>query len=220
MRKPQLYYRFRRFVNNLYYQNFIYHRYFDDTKSIFIHIPKAAGTSIAKALYNRDPRHVNLLKYKKKNISKYEEYFKFVFVRNPYDRISSAYYYLKKQQEEHNYSDSSSPFYFLKYCNSFDEFVLVYLRDKGYINNYFFKPQVEYLRDPITKKMLSVDFIGKLENIEKDYEFVKAKLGVARNLKHNNKGTLTDYNKNVETKTINVVKELYSEDYFYFGYEK
>lgn len=71
----------------------------DKDKFIFFHVPKAAGTSIHVAFKNKygqedDPlppiHHVRVKDYLKYNPDK-QNYFKFSFVRNPFDRLVSGY---------------------------------------------------------------------------------------------------------------------------------
>ena len=73
---------------------------FDEKKCIFFHIPKTAGISLVKALFgdldwgHRDVNYyINVFDKKRFN-----DYFKFTFVRNPYDRLFSAYSFLKKEE--------------------------------------------------------------------------------------------------------------------------
>ena len=72
-------------------------RGFDREKAIFVHIPKAAGTSIALSIFGELPYHYKAIDYivffGRKT---FNQYFKFAFVRNPWDRVYSAYTYLRK----------------------------------------------------------------------------------------------------------------------------
>jgi hypothetical protein len=62
-------------------------------RCIFIHIPKTAGASIALSLFNEPPRHVHYRDFEIANPDKFRRYFKFAFVRNPWDRLVSSYFY-------------------------------------------------------------------------------------------------------------------------------
>ena len=71
-----------------------------DKKCIFIHIPKTAGTSIEKMIQGEKyikgwSSHQKINEYK--DDDKFHEYFKFSFVRNPYERILSVFNYYKNR---------------------------------------------------------------------------------------------------------------------------
>ena len=77
--------------------DFPYRKHFTRNKCIFIHIPKAAGTSVLAALGKTKEKgrdHVSWQVYKKASSRKFARYYKFTFVRNPYDRALSAYRYI------------------------------------------------------------------------------------------------------------------------------
>ena len=90
----------------------------DSKKYIFIHIPKTGGQTIKETLNKQDKNVTNLVKKKLKyninnyfylsneyhftynelkiyNQKTYNNYFKFIFVRNPYDRLYSCIQYIK-----------------------------------------------------------------------------------------------------------------------------
>lgn len=173
-------------------------------KCIFVHIPKAAGTSIEnvfmddlgidmdnrhalllgvntnKTLGPRRVSHLSAKEYVQLHFISQElfnNYFKFAFVRNPYDRLFSSYKYRKYD----NYI-------------SFDSYIKLKLEDLilSKTEGFFFKTQYEYLYD--SEKCL-VDFIGKFENIENDFNKVLDKL----NLKHLK---LKHYNQSMPSKSL------------------
>jgi len=67
-------------------------------KCIFVHIPKNAGTSVEELLIGCEsaPRsqHFTCRELKSQNPELYSSLFRFCIVRNPYDRLISAYEYL------------------------------------------------------------------------------------------------------------------------------
>jgi len=75
-------------------------------KTIFIHIPKNAGTAIER-FFNEDSRkhvigaqvagkHDTISMIKQKFPEEYENYTKFAIIRNPYDRMVSWYFYVNQ----------------------------------------------------------------------------------------------------------------------------
>ncbi|MFO8053169.1 MAG: sulfotransferase family 2 domain-containing protein [Candidatus Omnitrophota bacterium] len=71
-------------------------------KFIFLHIPKTAGSSVAATLkrnLNKNDLllcpHTKAVRLKLTAKDKWKDYFKFTFVRNPWDRMVSAYFFLR-----------------------------------------------------------------------------------------------------------------------------
>ena len=67
-------------------------------RTIFIHIPKSAGTAIERAL-RASPHHIvgghtTAIGFSMKYQPQFSEYFKFSIVRHPIDRFISAFFYL------------------------------------------------------------------------------------------------------------------------------
>jgi hypothetical protein len=92
----------------------------DNINYIFIHIPKNSGTYIRKTIENNKDNiivksywHVRLnfdlahIPYVKKDefIEKNIEYNYFTYVRDPYDRIISAYFYIYSRTRKNKISD-------------------------------------------------------------------------------------------------------------------
>ena len=142
-------------------------------KFLFIAIPKTGSTSI-KRRFNilKDPppeqNHINLkevlyLKPETKN------YFKFCFVRNPYDRLVSAYYDLKSSPGHLQWS-----YPILKYKN-FSEFVVNLKRGpcKKFVH---LLPQNHFIKTESNN--YNIDFVGRFENLENDFKEVERKLNI------------------------------------------
>ena len=160
-------------------------------KFIFIHIPKTGGTSVEIALedetcickrneWSKEPRGfgapLNHLTLQQVIDSKYlteeqlQTYFKFTFIRHPLDRAISEIFcpHIKGV--------------FKKYDNVKDKLIRLSTIDNhaGHI-----KPQIKFIK---TNCDISMDFIGKFENFQEDFNVVCDKIGIPqRDLPHKNK---------------------------------
>ena len=64
------------------------------------------------------------------------------------------------------------------------------------------------------------DFIGRYENLQQDFDHVCDSIGIPRRiLPHANKSRRKPYWKYYNTKTRDIVAEIFREDIEYFGYE-
>lgn len=85
--------------------------------------------------------------------SLHDRYYKFAFVRNPWDLLVSFYYYIRRQQD-HKY-------FYLANKLTFKEFVKYYLDTLPLL-------QLDFLTDD--KGNIIVDRIGKFENLQQDFQ--------------------------------------------------
>jgi len=67
---------------------------YEEKKILFIHVPKSGGTSVAMAVYGKHVAHIKAVDFKRMYPERFGEYFKFAVVRNPYDRLYSAYKFI------------------------------------------------------------------------------------------------------------------------------
>lgn len=115
--------------------------YFKKSKTIFIHIPKCAGTSVASALYGTDPWHFSVKSYSEKVLN---EYTCFAVIRDPVDRFYSSYNYLCSRSHLYPnslYSDASN-------CKDIEDFFNKFIKGKNDDEiNYFMRSQYWYLSD-------------------------------------------------------------------------
>jgi len=160
---------------------------YDELECIFVHIPKAAGISINKALFgNYGGGHRTAQNYKRIFGPKlFKRYYKITFVRNPYTRLLSAYEYLIQGGFYLNKKDKTWAEKNISKYGSFDEFVKKWINEENIWNYVHFMPQYYFICDSDLNSM--VDFIGKVENIDEDFDKVCRKLQIKNRLYHLNK---------------------------------
>ena len=199
-------------------------------KCIFIHIPKTAGCSVTRGLFFQEISdeqkglgHININWYKKHlSEESFENYFKFTFVRNPWDRVVSAYSYLLQGGHGCEYNKYITEKY-LKNYNSFEKFVLslkdpVRARELKSESNHF-RPQYVYICN--NKYTIMVDYIAKVENIQTDFEYIADKLKIPNaSLPFENKSNHKDYrDMYTSEEMINIVSDLYYNDIKFLKYK-
>jgi hypothetical protein len=201
-----------------------------DKRIIYFKHARCAGTSLTSLPEwygfipvidghgNLDKRLVNITDEEIKT-----EYFKFAVVRNPYDRIYSAWKYSQRAASRglKDYHD----------CNNFEEFVTSRLIDaEGYVTNSHWTPQVPAMKDitSIKDNKLLLDYIVRLENFESNLDTLYEKLNFPdfiintfkKRLQHksnmNTKGERQGYTDHMRQ----VIANYYHEDFKLLGYDK
>lgn len=157
---------------------------FDYYKCIFVHIPKTGGKSISKTLFgNFGGGHVKVGAYIKIFGERtFNRYYKFTFVRNPWDRLYSAYNYYIKGTNEYAKDERWRVEYLfykehLSHLRSFEQFVMEWLdEEKTSGLCIHFIPQHHMVTTLENRDQIRVDFIGRFENIEEDFRSLCMKL--------------------------------------------
>ena len=210
-------------------------------KAIFVHIPKTAGRAIERVFLchlglSLDERAALYLRFKRNhesgppnvchllagqytefgyvNSEQFNEYYKFSFVRNPWARAVSMYRYMGSEKydtfEAYVENDIARP------------------ESEGIA--YFVMPQYDYLYDKQGK--LLVDFVGRHESLQEDFNIVANRLGMQKiklpvvnqswlPTELENRGSAGDpyyYRKYYNKKTRHTVGEIYQKDIDTFGY--
>jgi hypothetical protein len=205
-----------------------------DYNCIYIVNPKAGTSSIKSFIITEllnfkgeySPHKFEFKIISNLEISKANQYFKFTFVRNPWDRIVSCYndkvtrYYVQKK-------DSGIFRGFSKYKAmspgmSFDKFVEAICSIPDEKANKHFKSQHSICN--FNNKPL-FDFVGKLEDIDEDFNKLCLKLKFPSNtLPHRLKTSdkykrgKAHYSEFYNKKTIKMIRKRYSEDIELFNY--
>jgi len=135
---------------------------------------------------------------------KWDKYYKFCFIRNPYDKIISAWNHINR---------FNIPFKnYLKLINT--------CNDVEYIH--MFLPQV---RNIINEKgKIDINYIGKFENLENDLTEILKIIGI-KNIIHDvnkkmNKRDHMEFYKYYDQESLNIVNTLLKEDFAYLDYDK
>tara|TARA_Y100000296_G_C5113224_1_gene226261 strand:- start:166 stop:903 length:738 start_codon:yes stop_codon:yes gene_type:complete len=235
-------------------------------KFVFVHIPKTGGTSIKHRLqiYSDHPLDHPSLEHRLLYFSRptaleldssihdvvhrpslssefihpAEEYFKFTFVRNPWDRLVSYYFHLsgKKQNWEGNFKYGSQSQRLFKESRfaipglpryepvSFKSWVLG-TKDISFKSTIIAHPQLDWIVDQDQK--IGVDFIGRFERFPQDFQRSCKRIGMSHNklqrlvkgLPHKKRSNHKHYSKYYTDETIEVVANWYKKDIEAFNYK-
>jgi len=191
----------------------------DEMGCIFVHIPKAAGTSVAHGLFGCGVGHKSIYEYRKIFGADFQKYFKFAVVRNPFSRVVSAYESLRRGgnpvwPNAHRYGDEV----LCKY-EGFESFVLEEL-DRAIKEQKHFRPQRKFL---MIGGELAVDYVAYLETLEEDFDRICERLGVDRELPHRNRTgdrrppLRTYYERDA---VADAVRTLYADDFSVLDYSR
>lgn len=137
-------------------------------------------------------------------------YYTFTFVRNPWSRLVSQWTYMCNYSKQTKCYDwfRSRCCDMINQCKSFSSFVE---------SEYTTAPCYNWLN--INNK-ISVDYVGKLENIQHDYKQICSSLGIdCKPLEHVNKTNHDHYTTYYNDHTRAVVSEKYAIDIKCFDYQ-
>ncbi|MCA8900574.1 MAG: sulfotransferase family 2 domain-containing protein [Hyphomonas sp.] len=205
-------------------------------KFIFVHIWKTGGESIVAGLRDHCPpyfrnRYINkgirltptpsrlLLGWRAELVLEqhmtgeeirqimpreaFDESFKFTFVRNPWDWQVSAYFYAIQTRAHSHHEEIRS-------LGSFDAFVR-YQCERGAPS------QSSFVFDQDGRSLM--DFVGRFEYLEEDFQTVCQKLGIEAALPHRNASQRDqDWRSYYTDETRALVGDLFRRDIEEFGY--
>lgn len=186
----------------------------EDKNIIFIHIPRTGGTSIENFFgvkMSNEEKHLTAREFKEQ-IPGYDRFYKFSFVRNPWERMLS--YYLWRRSNKWGKEAHTRNF------EEWLQYIRIHRNDsKTDHQKNFLKAimqQYDFLHDG---NGITLDFIGRMENFEKDFERIiehtetKHKI-LPKALKQNRRHYSFYYNKPARQ----LVEKLYHKDIEEFGY--
>ncbi|MEY4769210.1 MAG: hypothetical protein RL637_1849 [Pseudomonadota bacterium] len=206
---------------------------------IFFHVAKVAGLSIRQALmpYITEPEkfkirrpikfingqlnplyvlwdsaltHATALDTQKEYGELFNHYFKFAFVRNPWDWQVSMYHFILKEPE-HIYHQH------VKAMSGFDEYINWVIATRKPFTKGATKFQHQMLCDQQGK--ILVDFIGRYENLNSDFAYLCQQLNLTTQMPYLNQSQHRQYTDYYHQATRELIAEHFSEDIRLFGYE-
>lgn len=189
---------------------------------VFIHIPKAAGTSMNNALYGRFMGHVRAADLQRWGSPSLRALPSFAITRNPWDRLVSAYRFARRGAGvggEIQAAVARPELYQGPEFDNFERFVTEWLsaRDVRRLD-YIFQPQSLFVCDE--KGKVLVDHLGKVEDLSPTYDFIEARLGRRPVVEPSNRsGSPVDYRSFYTPALIDLVGQIYEQDVRTFGYQ-
>lgn len=198
-------------------------------KFLFVHVYKTAGDSITSALLPYanssvklilhkalkrfgvvvfDPRPYRKHAFASEIISmmgreRYNSYFSFAFVRNPWDWQVSLYKFILRDPNNHHHE-------IVKGFTDFSEYIEWRCVEEV-------RHQKDFLYSDSGDKL--VDYIGRFESLEDDFSFICDRIGISASLPRLNVSERRPYKEYYTSQTAELIRKTYQPDIELFGYE-
>lgn len=209
-------------------------------KCVFVHIPKTAGVSLTHMIISHivgydtsgeighlsnelksrfslrnAQKHKQAKDYVPNDISKktWDKYYKFAFVRNPWDRAVSEFYWRHalpspKHKPPTNFKD------FIDYCK-----FRIDSSPKARRDIYWTHAQTQKSYITNQKGELILNEIFQFEQIYDAIKTIQTKIGIPMDLKKYNVSKHNHYRQYYNNKTKKMISNLYKDDIEMFDYE-
>jgi hypothetical protein len=198
-------------------------------RCIFVHIPKTGGSSIEDVLWPGQRTGKDLwMGFVSRFANKYQtgglqhllarqirlevgtdvfdQYFKFAFVRNPWDRAISQYASMVRRPDLREYIG-------MKEDSSFADYLKMIER-RSHVQ---WEKQIEFVQDESGRVV--VDFVGRFERLAQDARIVFDRLGLSdAQLPHSNPSSHRPYREYFSGDARDQIRRLYARDIERFGY--
>jgi len=186
---------------------------------------KCASSSIIDVL-NKVPggeggQHCTIIDlYQKRKPSKIpSDYFTFSFCRNPFDRLVSAWNEFKKKDQ---FLWAKNSRYWEKEIFKSSKLSLENVSDNfpAFARYITIQDHIHWCQFDILSNIVRIDFIGKTESLQEDFNTVCNKIGISQQtLSQKNKTQHKHYTEYYDDETREIVAEKYAKDIEHFGYK-
>ena len=190
----------------------ISHKY----RFIFVHAGRTGGSTFERLaemgvtwdkrtqhLGNTDfpEKHASIQYYQDRYPREFAEYFKFTLVRNPFDRVVSAWIWRTRVVKD------------VGPC-SLKDFIRARRPSSSYASKFALRGAS--LRESIAR----LDYIGRFEDLPAPYEYLCRKLGIpSQSIPHTNRTPIEKYWEYYDAESVEMVRKLYPEDIEVFDYD-
>jgi hypothetical protein len=184
----------------------------------FVHVPKAAGTSISRALYGRSIGHDPAWLYSRAEPQLWKSIFTFSVVRDPVDRAISAFHFLRTGGTAIVPVERPDDYRALAF-QSFETFTEEWLlprADKLLRYDYSLWPQNYFLTD--REDRLLVNHVSKLDELDSLESLLTAKGFVDSPIARINASDRTSASVEPSARVRAIIEKVYREDYELFGF--
>lgn len=163
----------------------------DEYEFIFIHINKTGGSSIEKVFDYDGIKHEHASQLAARVGEKWDRYFKFAIIRNPWDRLVSEYFFRVNKGS-------------VSQGVGFCEWVQI-MHSKHKATTYAAGPQSKWIRD--------MDFVGRFETLQESFDYVCEMVGYPKTkLPHVNSTRHKHYSTYYDDETRKLVEEWHRPD--------
>lgn len=186
--------------------------------AIFVHVPKCAGTTITRqvpiAHWHRSAQY-----YRWRDPALFESAFTFGFVRNPFDRLVSAFHYLRSDG-----ASARDAAWARRNLGEFADFPAFAaglerraVRDRvlGWLH---FLPQSYFLCDHADRVL--VDFVGRTERFSEGLDEINARTGLGLENQRHRAVARAPAARLYDAAATRLVADLYAADFGIFGYDR
>ena len=144
----------------------------------------------------------------------WNSYFKFSFVRNPWDRVVSWHKYQIKFVKKFERGKMRKED--IVYYNYYKE--LSKLSFKDWLKNMILHSFHDFFI--CNSNNICLDYIGRFENLQEDFDIICDKIGIPhQKLPHENKSKHKNYTEYYDDETRSIVAEKYAKDIKYLNYK-